>query len=253
MKAYLHNGSFEAFLNALEESIASFSQDNIICSASKWNGTLFAEEVIVSEDRDRARFFLRKIREEISHDVSNHIIYCCCAEDDELGAALSEYLHLAQIHGAAVDGFRTNQSVRKVLETSLRASRELHRFKGLLRFRKLRNGVLWAPFEPDNDIVMLLAKHFERRMHNESWIIHDQKRHKAVCWDRYRLELLHEKDMPELRESPVNPELSEEENYYQKLWQAFFEKIAIKERTNAKLQAQNMPRRYWKNLPEFKS
>ena len=45
---------------------------------------------------------------------------------------------------------------------------------------------------------------------------------------------------------------SEDEEYYQKLWQGFFDNIAIKNRNNPGLQRQLMPKRYWKYLIEKK-
>lgn len=43
---------------------------------------------------------------------------------------------------------------------------------------------------------------------------------------------------------------SEKESAYQKLWLAFFDQIAIQARINPKLQAQNIPKRFWSDTPE---
>lgn len=45
--------------------------------------------------------------------------------------------------------------------------------------------------------------------------------------------------------------LSDEEKKYEELWSTFFKTIAIKERTNKRLQMQYMPKKYWKDLVEF--
>ena len=44
---------------------------------------------------------------------------------------------------------------------------------------------------------------------------------------------------------------SEKESAYQKLWLAFFDQIAIQARINPKLQAQNIPKRFWSDTPEL--
>ena len=44
---------------------------------------------------------------------------------------------------------------------------------------------------------------------------------------------------------------SEKESAYRKLWLAFFDSIAIEARTNPELQAQNIPKRFWKDAVEF--
>jgi len=45
--------------------------------------------------------------------------------------------------------------------------------------------------------------------------------------------------------------LSEEEQYYQNLWNCFYHAIGIKERKNAKLRMQFMPKKYWQDLTEL--
>ena len=46
------------------------------------------------------------------------------------------------------------------------------------------------------------------------------------------------------------PNFSENERKYQELWTAFFKTIAIKERSNSRLQMQYMPKKYWQDLIE---
>lgn len=56
--------------------------------------------------------------------------------------------------------------------------------------------------------------------------------------------------------SDINTELlqnySENEARFQKLWLAFFDSIAIEARTNPELQAQNIPKRFWKDVGELR-
>ena len=56
--------------------------------------------------------------------------------------------------------------------------------------------------------------------------------------------------------SDINTELlqnySENEARFQKLWLAFFDSIAIEARANPKLQAQNIPKRFWKDAVELR-
>lgn len=44
---------------------------------------------------------------------------------------------------------------------------------------------------------------------------------------------------------------SEKESADRKLWLAFFDQIAIQARINPKLQAQNIPKRFWSDTPEL--
>ena len=47
-------------------------------------------------------------------------------------------------------------------------------------------------------------------------------------------------------------DISDEEQKYQELWSSFFKTIAIKERTNQRLQMQYLPKKYWQDLVELK-
>lgn len=47
------------------------------------------------------------------------------------------------------------------------------------------------------------------------------------------------------------PTVTESEKEFQGLWKIFFQTIAIKERTNKRLQMQYMPKKYWKDLVEM--
>ena len=45
--------------------------------------------------------------------------------------------------------------------------------------------------------------------------------------------------------------ISGEEAEWQRLWKGFFDSIAIEARKNPKLQGQNLPKRFWKNMVEL--
>ena len=69
------------------------------------------------------------------------------------------------------------ESVRKVRG-------EIHLMSGFLRFMEGKNGVFYAPFESDNDILELLVPHFTARLKNQPFIIHDTKRHLATLYNQ---------------------------------------------------------------------
>ncbi|MDR2156627.1 MAG: TIGR03915 family putative DNA repair protein, partial [Clostridiales Family XIII bacterium] len=103
--------------------------------------------------------------------------------------------------------------------------------------------ILYAPIEPDNDVVEFLAPHFCDRFKNDPFIIHDKKRGKAlVAFGKIRY-VADFADESLLRDT-------EEEKAYRKLWRRYFDAIAIKERTNPKCQRNFMPVRYWKHITE---
>jgi probable DNA metabolism protein len=162
-----------------------------------------------------------------------------------MGIPLLGYYQLGLKFGRQVDRHHADKHVHEVHQAARNVGREIHRFKGLLRFRKLKDGLYWAPFEPDHDIISALAPHFRARFPDQRWMMHDLRRERAVVWDGQRMiaELEPEKM---LRDNPV----AEVEEDVQELWKTFFNSVSIEGRKNSTLQARCMPLRYWRWLPE---
>lgn len=78
---------------------------------------------------------------------------------------------------------------------------------------------------------------------DQDWVIHDCKRDRAILYNQEEWIISGVDEMPEI-------EYSEEEGYYQELWQEFFDSVALTNRRNLRLQRQYMPTRYWKHLIE---
>ncbi|MDR0425137.1 MAG: TIGR03915 family putative DNA repair protein [Clostridiales Family XIII bacterium] len=103
--------------------------------------------------------------------------------------------------------------------------------------------ILYAPIEPDHDILEFLAPHFCDRYKEDPFIIHDRKRKKALfaaVGEWYITPFAAEGLL-----TATDPEAS-----YRKLWKEYFGTVMIKERANPECQRRFMPARYWKNLTE---
>ena len=66
---------------------------------------------------------------------------------------------------------RNVNCIAETLSLSRRVKRENHKFKGFVRFKELKNGILYAEISPENNIIFILAKHFKQRLKKEKWII----------------------------------------------------------------------------------
>lgn len=115
---------------------------------------------------------------------------------------------------------------------------------GLLRFIEIGDNLFYASIHPDNNIIENLGQHFIRRLPTQNFIIHDKNRNIAFLYNTKEYKII---DSTLL----TIPDISEKEKKYQELWSAFFKTIAIKERTNSRLQMQYMPKKYWKDLVEL--
>jgi len=131
--------------------------------------------------------------------------------------------------------------IQKIRKTVLG---EIHRLSGLLRFMEIGKNQYIATLHPDHNILEPLGKRFIRRFPTMDFVIVDKNRDIGFFYQNTSY-FIHSLKGISL------PHITEEEKEYQKLWKTFFETIAIKERTNAKLQKQYMPKRYWKDLVEI--
>ena len=125
-----------------------------------------------------------------------------------------------------------------------RIRKEIHRFKGFLRFSECEGGGLYAHFEPDNDVSDLLVGHFKKRFSSDKFIIHDVKRNVIVVCDgktHQRIAL----------SGGITVTLSQGEKNFNSLWKTYFDSVSIKERKNTRQQDNYLPRRYRKNMTEF--
>jgi len=245
MKVFLYDGSFEGMLSTFfhilkcRESFCSIEKSGLD------RPVLFSESEFIPTDNFNAEYMAKAICSKISVFSFQNIIYSFLSEKNRIEDLLFSYVICGFRTGTDTDRHLSNKTVYSVNEISRKVSFECHKLKGLLRFSELKDGSLYAPVEPDYNIVSILSKHFERRLCNEVWMINDVKRGHAVLYRNHNLEFLEVKDIEITKNT-----YSEQESTYRQLWKAYFESIAIRERTNPKLQRAFMPQRYWKYLTE---
>jgi probable DNA metabolism protein len=133
-------------------------------------------------------------------------------------------------------------TVMEMLDIRSKVTKEIDRQKGFLRFMENSEGVLYAPYSPDNDITDLLAPHFAERFKNQRFVIHDIKRKIAGMYDGINL-VMFEAENAEIY-------LSEYEKTFENLWKQYYNSVNISSRPHEKQMKGYMPVRYWKFLPE---
>ena len=122
--------------------------------------------------------------------------------------------------------------------------RDMHKMKAFVRFRPIADGagpgeplhVAW--FEPEHHIVEATAPFFARRFTAMQWAILTPER--SVRWDGKTLTL-----GPKARRDQAPPSDAGEQ-----LWLTYYRSIFNPARLKLKTMQKEMPRRYWKNLPE---
>ncbi len=122
--------------------------------------------------------------------------------------------------------------------------RDYHKMTAFVRFKELplpegvagrRRFIAW--FEPDHFIVARVAPFFQRRFTDMDWLIFTPKG--SASWDG---ETLRVTDDPAQK-----PDLKDETD---DLWRIYYASIFNPARLKVKMMMTEMPKKYWKNLPE---
>ncbi|WP_292580458.1 UdgX family uracil-DNA binding protein, partial [Mesorhizobium sp.] len=119
--------------------------------------------------------------------------------------------------------------------------RDIHKMRAFVRFRKIGEGaderyVAW--FEPDHFIVERNADFFVRRFTGMRWTILTPLA--SADWDGERLAI---GPGAARRDAPAQDDA-------EALWRTYFENIFNPARLKVKAMQKEMPKKYWRNLPE---
>ncbi|HQA52868.1 MAG TPA: TIGR03915 family putative DNA repair protein [Spirochaetota bacterium] len=253
MNIYIYDGSFDSLISLCAELIAAKTIPDNIMPEEKSHEYLF-DKIHLSFNQnlyDRLNSKLNQISKKAYADICAAFL----SETEGMEIKIYNYIQTVlrlslekNISQQKIDDYLENfadSSIRELNQLSKKVYIERHRFLGLIRFSELSDKTLYAQFEPDHNITLILAPHFKTRLPNDNWIIHDLSRGIGAVYDKEKNDYI-------LCCLENSSEIihSEEENAFRKIWQRYWKEIAIPERKNPKCQLNFMPKRYWKHLTE---
>ncbi|TDQ67275.1 DNA polymerase [Maritalea mobilis] len=137
---------------------------------------------------------------------------------------------------------RSNSNIARLHQLANNVRRDSHKMKAFVRFREVPNAaanrrrfVAW--FEPDHFIVERTAPFFQKRFTDMDWLIASPKG--TAAWDGTTLKTS--------RKPSPRPEATDQMD---ELWQTYFANIFNPARLKLKAMQSEMPKKYWKNMPE---
>ena len=136
----------------------------------------------------------------------------------------------------------TDDDVHRITRMQKAVSRDVHKMKAFVRFRKVdgKDGhesfIAWH--RPDHRIVRLAAPFFARRFKAMRWSILTPN--ESVTWDQ--AELQYGPGVP-VSEAPSGDELEE-------LWKTYYASIFNPARVKESMMKREMPVRHWPTMPE---
>lgn len=135
----------------------------------------------------------------------------------------------------------TDPDIRRLEAMEKAVRRDIHKMRAFVRFRKIGEGaderyVAW--FEPEHFIVERNADFFVRRFTGMRWTILTP--YASADWDGERLAI---GPGAGKRDAPAQDDA-------EALWRTYFENIFNPARLKVKAMQKEMPKKYWRNLPE---
>ncbi len=137
---------------------------------------------------------------------------------------------------------RADPDVSKVEERAKNIRRDMHKMKAFVRFREVsspkanrRQFVSW--FEPDHRIEELIGGFFARRFGDMDWVIVTPEVTMRFENGDVRYEAI----------KSARPDLNDET---EELWRTYYANIFNPARLKFQAMQSEMPKKYWKNLPE---
>ena len=249
---YEYDGTLAGLWSAFETALRGDARpDDFIPPSARDGSGLFDKPVPVATDFALTEAFGERLRA-TGPEIPGDFVRVFLAEAAGGERLMFRYCLKALATGGRVRGNLADPDIRQVQYLAGKVGREAHRYKGLLRFEELEEGLLWASFQPQYNVSVLLAPHFRSRLPNERWLICDVGRGTAIHYDG-RATAAVELDpaaLASLRTRGQLPGRTAASDPYAETWRRFFRAVAIGERTNLKLQRQFMPERLWKWLPE---
>ncbi|MDF2544101.1 MAG: hypothetical protein K0S47_3819 [Herbinix sp.] len=254
VRIYLCEDSIDGIFSGIYEAWSSrYGHNNIKIQEKSleqtYNIELFSEYITVETNEELSAKVAKSVKEKIKGEA--YEMLCRVALSNHTGKAdlIYRFMILGFHFGPSIMEHVSDEVVSKVYQLNRYVGYEAHHLLGFVRFTELDNGILLANIHPKNNVLTLIAPHFSDRLPEETFIIFDEIRKKAVLHAPGRPWIMTDVNEGDLDRLKVTITTEDE---YEKLWKTFFQHIAIKERTNKKLQRNMLPLRFRDDMTEFK-
>lgn len=243
MSDFVCDGSFDGFLCAACRALEVPGARIVVTARGTEDpgADLFAEVIRVPTDAAAAE----RLRDRIAAcagvaEVETLMFVFASAAPDRHHLLLA-YIARTLAAGRSIAGDATNPVVRAVRRIHDRVSREIARFLGFVRLRRIGGDRYYAPVRPDADIVGFIGPHFADRFPDQAIVVHDTGRDVAFWSARGMRGILDLAGLPRQARERLTKDI---EPGVEDLWRIFFEQTANPERRNHRLQRKLLPERY---------
>lgn len=245
MQIYTYDGSFEGLLTTLFYTYNKQIELSII-KEKLYLPNLLDEVFFIPTECNKAERVYRSLEDKLSSTTLSYVYFLYLSEIPQVENLILDYIRLCYRYSDTINLAKNNNIIHQVDLYVKRVTKEVHRMIGFVRFKEIAPLLFYAPIETDHNILPLLKEHFERRFSDQTFIIHDCKRHQALFYNqKYSvLHLLSPEESHQLETCNI-------QDPFEVLFKKYYDSATIQERLNPKRRNAFMPSRYFKHLVEL--
>jgi len=250
VRVFVYDKTFDGLLCAIFDAYARKQFPDMLLGAGDALPLAATESHTVRTESGKAARVFAGLKKRLSPDGLRDVLCVWLSEQPESDLLLLRVMRKVFDASRPIERDFSDPDVLAVTRLAKKVSHESLRLTGFVRFQKTEEGAYVAVIAPQYNVLPLLFSHFAERFADQEWMIYDSVRRCGIAYDRGAFSEI----VPDA--SPVRNgrfDLSapaDDERLFQSLWKGYFTATAIKERTNPRLQARCMPRRFWKYMTE---
>ena len=240
---YIHDGSFEGLLTAVFEAYARRPAPAAIAGqgCQQLLGSRYEE---ILPDPVKAERVETGIRRKIGREDADLLWTAFLSDDEEKGDKIYQYIRLGLEIGPKIHFRLADPRVLAVQKLAALVGREAGMLRQFVRFARMEGGVFYGAITPQYPVLPIIMPHFAERFQVQPFILHDKTHDQAGIFDTREWVIASTQGLR-------LPGSTEDEAVYRRLWKAFYDTVAIKERINPALRRNHMPKKYWRNMVEM--
>ena len=246
MLIYQYSCGLDGFLSAVFEAYKQRELPDLFTDGEITEPPLQSRIVTVLPDEARALRIEKGILARLGEGGLHQLSYAYASCDPERNRKLFYWILSVFKYGSDVQKRYHDPYVMHFFDMTARVTLEINHMRGFLRFAQSKEGLYFAEFAPDNNILPFLISHFTTRFCDQPFLISDKKRNLYGLYNGSEWKV-----MAADKKVEITP--SEPETVFQQLWREYFRSVNIAARENKKLQDSYLPRRYRAFLTEFKN
>lgn len=253
MQVYVFDGSFSGLLCCVFEAFEMKQFHVQIISESKHQPNMFDSVVKIFSDDIKANRVWKGLELKINNQFLRKLFVTFLSENESAYQFIFNFCLETFKSSKDISRNFGNDNVMGITQIHKSVTRESHRMKAFIRFKKSADGLFYCLINPDFNVLPLIVSHFKNRYSDQFWIIYDESRNYGFY---YNLESVQEIFLENYAKFSLDSKDSlmfandVQEELYNTLWKNYFKSTNILERKNLKLHVQHVPKRYWKYLNE---